>query len=248
MTLNLNTYLTYCMIYYQMTTMEMVIHMIKHYFMIHFHGMFKNFNMSDIPIEQQICMLKVSDKVKEKAMVKLKEIKAKSEDSGSKARQFLDGLLKIPFGVYRKEELLDYIDIIKKSYNIMIKYIQERDDMFTVENISSNIDIMKSCDYIKNTYIHTLKNKQINRLTELYTANKRDQLVSNICYINSYFKQKDIVNNHICHSGKKISYMKEQILNVINTWKHEPCFIEHLIKKYKNYNTNIDTNKITTTI
>ena len=42
--------------------------------------------------------------------------------------------------------------------------------------------------------------------------------------------------------------MKEQILNVINTWKHEPSFIEHLIKKYKNYNTNIDTNKITTTI
>ena len=66
-----------------------------------------NFNMSDIPIEQQICMLKVNDKVKEKAMVKLKEIKAKSEDSGSKARQFLDGLLKIPFGVYRKEEILD---------------------------------------------------------------------------------------------------------------------------------------------
>jgi len=207
-----------------------------------------NFNMSDIPIEQQICMLKVSDKVKEKAMVKLKEIKAKSEDSGSKARQFLDGLLKIPFGVYRKEELLDYIDIIKKSYNIMIKYIQERDDMFTVEKISSNIDIMKSCDYIKNTYIHTLKNKQINRLIELYTINKRDQLVSNVCYINGYFKQKDIANQHICHSGKKISYMKDEISNIINLWKNDENFIEYISKKYQNYSSNIDVGKVMTTV
>jgi ATP-dependent Lon protease len=207
-----------------------------------------NFNMSDIPIEQQICMLKVDDKVKEKAMIKLKEIKAKSEDSGSKARQFLDGLLKIPFGLYRKEELLDYIDDIKKEYNIIINYIQERDDMFNVDNIKSNIDIMKSCNYIKNTYIHTLKNKQINRLTELYINNKRDQLVSNVCYINGFFKQKNITNQHICHSGKKISYMKEEISNVITTWKNDTSFIDYISKKYQNYKSNIDINKITDTI
>jgi SpoVK/Ycf46/Vps4 family AAA+-type ATPase len=207
-----------------------------------------NFSMSDIPIEQQICMLKASDNVKEKAMVKLKEIKAKSDDSGSKARQFLDGLLKIPFGVYRKEELLDYITYIKKEYHGLITYIREKDDLFSIEKCNSNIDIMRSCFYIKNTYMHTLKNKQINRLTELYTSNKRDHLIANICYINSYFKQKDIANNHICHSGKKISYMKEQIINTINKWKCEPLFIKYLIKKYKNYNINIDTCKITNTI
>ena len=207
-----------------------------------------NFNMSDIPIEQQICMLKVDDKVKEKAMVKLKEIKAKSEDSGSKARQFLDGLLKIPFGVYRKEELLDYIDTIKKEYNIMVKYIQEHDDMFTVENVTSNIDVMKCCHYIKNTYLHTLKNKQINRLINLYTIHKRDQLVSNVCYINGYFKQKDIPNQHICHSGKKISYMKEVIANIINQRKNDEPFIAYLSKKYQHYNNNVDLHKITNTI
>ena len=56
-----------------------------------------NFDINKIPLEQQICLLKASDNVKEKAMMKLKEVKAKSEDSGSKARQYLDGLLKIPF-------------------------------------------------------------------------------------------------------------------------------------------------------
>ena len=63
------------------------------------------FDHNKIPLEQQICLLKVPDTVKEKAMSKLKEVKTK-EDTGSKARQYLEGLLKIPFGIYRKEKIL----------------------------------------------------------------------------------------------------------------------------------------------
>ena len=44
-----------------------------------------NYDSSKIPIEQQICLMKAENKVKEKAMQKLKELKSKSEDSGSKA-------------------------------------------------------------------------------------------------------------------------------------------------------------------
>ena len=64
-----------------------------------------NFDINKIPIEQQICLMKASDRVKEKAMLKLKEVKAKSEDTGSKARQYLDGLLRIPFGIFRNEKV-----------------------------------------------------------------------------------------------------------------------------------------------
>ena len=42
-----------------------------------------NYNEA-VPLEQQICLMKVEDSVKEKAMTKLKELKSKSEDSGSK--------------------------------------------------------------------------------------------------------------------------------------------------------------------
>ena len=66
-----------------------------------------NFDNNKIPLEQQICLMKVNDNVKEKAMQKLKEIKSKSEDSGSKARQYLDGLLKIPFNIYKEEYILN---------------------------------------------------------------------------------------------------------------------------------------------
>ena len=66
-----------------------------------------NFDNNKIPLEQQICLMKVKDSIKEKAMQKLKEIKSKSEDSGSKARQYLDGLLCIPFGIYKEEYILN---------------------------------------------------------------------------------------------------------------------------------------------
>ena len=65
-----------------------------------------NYDSNNIPIEQQICVMKASDTIKEKAMTKLKEVKAKTEESGTKARQYLEGLLKIPFGIYREEPML----------------------------------------------------------------------------------------------------------------------------------------------
>ena len=80
-----------------------------------------NFDIQKIPLEQQICLLKVSDSVKEKAMQKFKEIKAKSEDSGSKARQYLDGLLKIPFNIYRREPILNIMSDIKLKFINMIQ-------------------------------------------------------------------------------------------------------------------------------
>ena len=80
-----------------------------------------NFDINKIPLEQQICLLKASDNVKEKAMAKLKEIKGKSDDSGSKARQYLDGLLKIPFNIYRKEQSLTLMDSIRQNFSDIYK-------------------------------------------------------------------------------------------------------------------------------
>ena len=48
--------------------------------------------------------MKASDYVKSKAMDKLKEINnSKNGESNAKAQQYLDGLLKVPFGIYKKE-------------------------------------------------------------------------------------------------------------------------------------------------
>ena len=53
-------------------------------------------------------------------MVKLK-IKAKSEDSGSKARQYLDGLLKIPLACLRKNQYYQLWMISNKIFMRLLK-------------------------------------------------------------------------------------------------------------------------------
>jgi hypothetical protein len=62
-----------------------------------------NKDINSVSLEHRIQLLKTTPIVKEKAFVKLKEIKNKSDDSCSKARKYLEGLLKIPFGIYRRE-------------------------------------------------------------------------------------------------------------------------------------------------
>jgi endopeptidase La len=74
------------------------------------------FDINKIPLEQQIFLMNVNDTIKEKAMVKLREIKSKTDDSASKARQYLEGLLKIPFGIYKKEPIFEVIYKIKEQY------------------------------------------------------------------------------------------------------------------------------------
>ena len=109
-----------------------------------------NYDINKIPLEQQICMLKTTDSVKEKAMMKLKEVKAKTEDSGSKARQYLDGLLKIPFNGYIKEPIMDTMDTIRAEFielrdNLPVKW----KDSIPFKNKYTSIEIAKHVCNIK---------------------------------------------------------------------------------------------------
>ena len=74
----------------------------------------------DIPYEKRIAMMKASDNIKSKALEKLKEIKG-TRESSAKAQQYLDGLLKIPFGIYRKEPVLSFLSDFSLSINANIK-------------------------------------------------------------------------------------------------------------------------------
>lgn len=69
---------------------------------------------NDVPYESRIVSMKAPDKVVKKAMEKLKEVKI-SKENGGKARQYLDGLLQIPFGYYHKEEIFHSLKNIRKN-------------------------------------------------------------------------------------------------------------------------------------
>ncbi len=75
-----------------------------------------------IPYETRIIGLKASDNVKEKAFEKLKEINSSRDGSmTSKATKYLDGILKIPFGVYREEVIISFLDKYKTKLSDFIK-------------------------------------------------------------------------------------------------------------------------------
>jgi len=100
-----------------------------------------SFDPTKIPIEQQICLLRVPAHVKDKAMMKMRELKGKTDDSGAKARQYIDGILKIPFGIFKRENILCEMDDICGLFSSMVdgncanlpKNIL--DDMFSKFNI-----------------------------------------------------------------------------------------------------------------
>ena len=177
-----------------------------------------NFDESKIPFEQQICLLKVNDHVKEKAMTKLKEIKAKSEDTGSKARQYLDGLLKIPFGIYREEDILKEMKDLKFNFKQCIKKVTEAEifnDIPLQENYNS-LEISIYLNKIKNMNISEVFEKRKNKIINFYLTGRREQLKANVLYCNNSLKKFKFKRKKLCHSGKKSEYMKNELETYIN--------------------------------
>lgn len=92
--------------------------------------------------EVKICLLNAPKQVKQKALEKLKEIQNKLTDI-SKPQHYLDKLLSIPFGVYRKEALFEETKMFfekTKSYvtrhdiDISLNSWYELKDFFQVSN------------------------------------------------------------------------------------------------------------------
>ena len=193
-----------------------------------------NFDTNKIPIEQQICLMKANDSVKEKAMLKLKEVKAKSEDSGSKARQYLDGLLKIPFGIFKKEHILSVMETINHDFTNLVTELKNSDKNLNIKEKKnySSIEIEKYTKYLQNDYIKTNKKLAIKKLIILFTTGKRDTLISNICFINSVVKKHNCKKLKILHSGKKNDYMRKNITKFLENIHKYPVLLNEFIKKY----------------
>ena len=213
-----------------------------------------NFDNNKIPLEQQICLLKASDTVKEKAMVKLREVKSK-EDSGSKARQYLEGLLKIPFSCYREEKILTVTPIIKQSYSSLLykcNILFDFDNYDSKKNYS-NIEIYKDMEKINSNYIINIKNILIEKFLSILYTTKRHGLVNIISSINATIKQNNCKYNKLLHSGKNSQYMKDCIKQFIEIHKEQKfiylILYELLGKEYQKISIEdikADYNKINT--
>jgi ATP-dependent Lon protease len=97
----------------------------------------QNMSEDDIPYEKRISLMKTTDNIKQKALDKLKEIK-NSRDGSSKAQQYLDGLLKIPFNVYKREPILCFIDDFVRRMGKTIVDLREKLENYKTENEKNN--------------------------------------------------------------------------------------------------------------
>ena len=193
-----------------------------------------NFDNNKIPIEQQICLLKASDNIKEKAMIKLKEDKAKSEDSGSKARQYLEGLLKIPFGIFRKESILGTMDEIKEHFRVVVTEMREKniDAELPQGDKYSSLEVARYFPNIAKGAVQKFHMNEINRFRSLLCKGKRDTLIANTCFINGIIKKHGVDTNRLCHSGKKNGFMRDNIKKFIDNHKDNQQVIRAIKDRY----------------
>lgn len=201
-----------------------------------------NYDTSQIPIEQQICLMKVDESVKEKAMVKLKELKSKGDDNGSKARQYLDGLLKIPFGVYKKEPILYASEEIFANYIDILQTIQDNGYDCNGYNKQKELNSLASISnfliYLKKDFIPKCEGDFLVGIKEMFTAMKRDNLIFNICIINDLIKQHKLKHRKLIHSGKKASFMKQEIHDFLQSVENQKNIVNEIAIK-NNYKTLI---------
>ena len=103
-----------------------------------------NFNEEEISYEKRIMLMKTNDVIKSKAMDKFKEY-SKSGESSAKCLQYLDGILKIPFSIYKKEKILTFLsefrgvlkNFINSNFDSKINN-EICSDFKKLENITSN--------------------------------------------------------------------------------------------------------------
>lgn len=196
-----------------------------------------NFDINKIPLEQQICLLKAPDSLKEKAMMKLKEVKAKSEDSGSKARQYLDGLLKIPFGVYKREPILNIMDLIKINFkDIHKKYNIEKifPEIKTKEKYTS-IEILKYIKRIQGESHPSFKNEQLEKIKNYLSTGDKSKLMANNKVLDSILKKYNKKRSKYSHLNKDA--LSARATDIVDTYvkgqcDHDKNIINDIITKF----------------
>ena len=183
---------------------------------------------NELPLEQRICLMKTSDAVKEKAMLKVKELRAKNEDSGSKARHYIEGLLKIPFGIYTSEYVLNILEEIKdkmlKSGEKMKKELNIHDsiNVYDIINICKKLDI----DTDEMINVNKMPKSDMKYLVETYKNTYQQELSVSFKTIKGAREQimKAMTSNDI----------KDRIVQIMQNKIHQEKY--DIYNEYKNIN------------
>ena len=221
----------------------------------------QKYDISRISLEQQIYILKIPDNVKEKAMIKLKEVKGKPDESCAKAKQYLEGLLKIPFNTYKEENILKITKQMNTNFSNIIDFFKKLSPDFIInkKKYYTNLEIAKIIENMKLIFRNIIMNKPVDKLSI-------KQINSIIQYINnnssekiiwSKFKNKlqktneihKVINNYSIENRIKIIDIieteneNENELEIKKNNKTETSFFFKKYKEIENIENNIKLSK-----
>tara|TARA_R110002074_G_scaffold366297_1_gene540202 strand:+ start:107 stop:2698 length:2592 start_codon:yes stop_codon:yes gene_type:complete len=217
---------------------------------IKYTNMLNNFDNNKIPLEQQICLMKTSDSIKEKAILKLKEIKSKSDDSGSKAKQYLDGLLKIPFGISKEEHILTIVEETHNLFNTTINDIQNQEIFLdelgiVIKEKYINIEILNYIKNIEEKYLPKLAQFSCDELIKNIKLLKKDNIIIIHICINKLIKNNNLEYKKLNYSGKKMVLLQENVIDFIKNFAIKNNIIDDIYENFSkiilinNYNPHI---------
>ena len=194
-----------------------------------------NKDMNSVSLENKIHLLKVNDTVKEKAFIKLKEVKTKTDESCSKAKQYLDGLLKIPFGIFKKEPILNIMNInrclVKELGMILNKYSELNYTIPLKEKYTSveiNYHVKNITELLEDKILFKITDNEVKTIKNYYTKGDKTEILENINKINNVVSK--IVNNEInynkikeitIHNCNNKVYTKQDLKKEINSFIDE---------------------------
>ena len=184
-----------------------------------------NKDIQSVSLENKIHLLKVNDNVKEKAFIKLREIKAKTDDSCSKARQYLDGLLKIPFEIFKKEPILNVMNVSRSLLKNVALLINKYDELnFTIPikekytSIEINFYLKKINELLEEKIIYKIKENDVKTIKFFYTKGDKPEILDNINKINNIIsKGENKIKEIVIHSSNnKLSTKQELKKDIIS--------------------------------
>jgi ATP-dependent Lon protease len=113
---------------------------------------------SDISYERRISLMKVSDDIKAKAYEKLKMTKSNAQNDG-KAAAWLDGLLKIPFGIYNDNHIISFKKKFINKLGVNTIFSDNDINIYLENNLQNKTDNDEWAQYKiqKTEYLHEIR-------------------------------------------------------------------------------------------
>ena len=154
----------------------------------------KTKNISDeIPYEKKIHLMKTTDLVKTKARDKLKEINSgKPGESNYKATQYLEGLLKIPFGIYKKTIIKRKLDDLLLNVSKYKNMIEDELNLLEENNILNDNDLVYTEDFFNILKEFSLINKPFIINKFINNLDKWLYNVNNSVSLDKYYKGPEL--------------------------------------------------------